>query len=1103
MAYQLSTGGGLGGTGITLDQLRAGIYGGNYPSSGGSTAPASQQNFPTSAYGQTIPVIWGIARVPGAYIWAPDIIVRTTTDTDGAFIVTVTTTVTVSLSARIRFARPLVADSRWRLRRLWADGALILDASTGYRKPGLSVRFYDGYSTQGRDPTMVAQEGANNVSAHRGYLDIVITNYNLGAAGVPPPAFEAELVQDATSGVDIDITTGFFSDAVDSYAATDWDNGRWFGITDDTTTHFLRVFDIGANQETYSAPISGLLHLNSDIDERSPRYIPEIDRLICVDVSPLPIDGGPFPCLIDPATGAIIGHGLRMGAAGQVVNALTTVVFGNSAGVMIGSTSHLGYLSTYRFTDDEIVQVSLSGSGWDSRGMVECFAVGTVAASEADIYAVAGDTLYKIRINSTGGILGVADVYTDADDLVYCVFHDGGIVAWNDNAEVIRVNVTTGAVEWTETVPYTSFASLASPDLHRLDDVLMVESVGDYYFTDLTDGTTTTVAKSDAAVGSQVYDGIGNLAINTDRSVEIARIQRFDVVGDGELRDLEDFLVDLMVAGGFDASEIEVENVDDQILGAVIDITSGVRDVARSVCEPYSIAIFERAGQIIFKRASTDGAFAIDATIGSTDVIDQGGQAISATRLNPQEIPSKYGINYRDHEEVYQARPQWGSIPTLPLPVATTDMGIRADIPIISDGDTIKALATKRVYRLAVQKHEFNMGLRAEHLKIEPESIGQFTFAGRLITARVVEQTINPNFTNTISATEFLSSVAVSISGASGRPVEPEPVGTALSRYIHLDIPLITDTDDLSGAGLRQYHVLTSDGQPFWDGAALYRKDASGTYIGQSSQVEDGLVLIALEELPDVDIPYVTEFTRTLTVARRTGDTDLLASVTYEEMLSGANMFAIGQPGRWEVCHVQTITSNGDNTYTFETLRRGRGTSEEFTGVHEAGDLVVWLSGDNVQSLEYTIASLNDAFDFKPVGFGGSLATTIAVNRIVTGEAEKIPKPALLEAAIDGADIDLAWVRRTRIGSYWSDEGEDAYLAPLGESLEQYVIRIKDGPAGSILRTVTVDDVTAYTYSAANITTDFGSMPDELTYDIRQVSGTGVICPTREATITL
>lgn len=475
--------------------------------------------------------------------------------------------------------------------------------------------------------------------------------------------------------------------------------------------------------------------------------------------------------------------------------------------------------------------------------------------------------------------------------------------------------------------------------------------------------------------------------------------------------------------------------------------------------------------------------------------------SIKAKRLNPEEFVSRYGVSYRDPDAIYQTRTQFGEIPSLPLPVAPADDSAKANIPIIVDADTVKVFATQRVNRLAVEWHEFSFTLRTKFADVEAEDIIQFTFANRLVTARVKEATVRPDYMTEVVCTEFLSSVSVAISGASGRPTEPEPVGTPESRYYHLDIPLMNDGDDLGGAGLVQYHVLASAGQPYWSGATLFRKDSTGLYQPVATQLADGLVGVALSALPDVDRPYCTEFTRTLTISVISGDAAVLSSVTYLEAMNGANMFAIGRPGCWEVCHVITITNNGDGTFTFEGLRRGRKSSEEYTGLHQAGDYVIWLGEENVQNLTYSVASLDDAFTFKSVGTGTSISSVQSIDRTVTGEAEKVPKPCRLAAVINGSDIDLSWVRRARIGSYWANDG--GYEAPLGESLEQYVIRIKSGPGGAVLRTFTVDNATTKKYLAANISTDFGGMPAMITFDARQVSGTGVTCPMREATIDL
>ncbi|OBQ68906.1 hypothetical protein EFV37_29150 [Mesorhizobium loti] len=1064
--------------------------------------PPFQATLPTSAYGQTIPVIWGLARLPAAYIWCAPIL--TITSTHQEFWDTVTTT-TTGLTARLRFARPLVPDSQWSIRKLYANGKLIWDGTTGYRADGLNFRFYDGRSTQGRDPAMVSEEGEANVSAHRGYLDIVVQDYDVFGFG-SPPVFEAEFVQALGDAVSVQNFVGFSSDPVDTVAAGDWESNTWYGFSNNSG--MIRRFSTGFLREIYAIPVSGLGRAYSTIVEDYFRYFPNIDRLIGFGFVP-GISGGTYPILFNPVTGVAISEGLDIGGTGQLLNAAGAFQIG-SAGVLIVGSYHLGYVSLFTFNASSIVRVSLSGASWDGRGVPESISIGDIRADNADVWVCVGTVLYKAVVNALGQVLSITSFATFAHNLRYAVFYNDDVIVWDDNAQAIRIDGATGATVWTVSVPYqievAQSRRLGTADASNLNDTLFFQSGVSYYFTSLIDGTTRTVSNADVSSGRYVYDADSSIAITTDNTVPQRR--QFDVAGSGSLRNLSDFLEALMAAGGFEPAQIETINVDDQVQGAVIDVTAGVRDIARATCEPYSIAIFERSGVIIFKRALTDASFAVDLTLSSSgDIADSGGQAIKARRLNPEEFVSRYGINYRDPDQIYQTRAQFGEIPTLPLPVAPADWSVKADIPIIADADTIKTLATQKVNRMAIERHEFTMTLRAKYGDVEPEDIARFIFANRLITARITETTVRPDYLLDVLATEFLSSVSVSISGAVGRPIEPEPIGTPASRYYHLDIPLLSDSHDLAGSGLVQYHVLASAGQPYWDGATLYRKDSSGTYQAVAGQTTNGIVGVALGILPNWDIPYATEFTRTLNVAFISGDPTTLTSATYLEMVNGANFFAIGQPGRWEVCQVMSITVNANGTYTFEGLRRGRKSSEEYTALHAIGDYVVWLSEENVQRIDYTIASLDDAFDFKPVGLGGNINNTPSVNRTVTGEAEKIPKPCNLKASIGSpSDVRLSWVRRSRIGSFWADDGEDAYTAPLGETLEQFIVRIKSGPAGTVLRTVTVNNATLYDYPGNLQTTDFGSpltTGSNLTFDVRQVSGTGVICPTRETTVTL
>lgn len=1074
---------------------------GSYGGWGTPTAPSVPQvpevqtTLPTSAYGQTLPVVWGKCRLPAAYIWVPPIL--TVTSTHVEYWDTITST-TAKMSARLRFARPLVPDSVWTMRKLYANGKTIYDATSGYRAKGLKFRAYDGRSTQPRDPTMVSEEGETNVSAHRGYLDIVVTDFDIVGLG-SPPVFEAEWIQDGATTHDYDAFTTFSGSIAFNQIIPVWDQGKLYGFDAVPDATLYSIFSVS---QYFSLDLPGDAASYYSLF----RYSRSLDRLVYM--AAFTSTGSWKAIMLDGSTGAAVDTVTNVVPSSGISGDPGCLIDFDASALLVGVSDDIALFTIY-MTSVEVTHLYSSANGWGGYSSIQCVTPGEARGSEADVYFCADADLVKATFSSTGVLKSSSVLATLPDDLRYAVYDDDGdIVVWTDSATVSRINGSTGAVEYTETVPYQievdSLRDLCAPDLQRLTEDLYFTDGGVSYLTDLKTGVTRTFSGSVASTTGFAYDGETETAIVIVSS-QPRRLRL--IAGDGEDRLLSTFLEDLLVyGGGFDSSEVVTINIDDLIDGGVIDITAGARDIARSVCEPYSIAIFERSGQIIFKRAYTDGAFVVDATLSSSgDIADSGGQGIKAKRLNPEEFIARYGINYRDPAEIYQERPQYGEIPSLPLPVAPSDQAVKASIPIIVDADTVKVLATQKVNRLAIERHEFQMTLRAKYVDLEPEDIERFTFSNRTVTARILECTVRPDYMIDVTATEFLSSVSVSISGATGNPTEPLPTGTPESRYYHLDIPLLSDGDDLAGDGFVQYHVLASAGQPYWDGATLFRKDAAGLYQPVAGQVTNGIVGIALEALPDWDIPYVTEFTRTLDLAIISGNTDLLTSATYLDVMNGANFFAIGQPGRWEVCQVMTITNNGDGTFTFEGLRRGRGTSEEYTALHEAGDFVVWLAEANVQNIEYSIASLDDAFDFKPVGFGGTLATTPAVNRTVTGEAEKIPKPCQMDASIDSpSDVRLSWVRRTRIGDYWSDDGD--YTAPLGETLEQYVIRIKSGPGGTVLRTVTVDDATHYDYSGGFQIADFGSLRTsgmQLTYDIRQVSGTGVICPTREATIDL
>ncbi|RWA73422.1 MAG: hypothetical protein EOQ28_14865 [Mesorhizobium sp.] len=593
-------------------KLNVGVY--HFGSTAAPEVPEAspiQTTLPTSAYGQTIPVVWGKCRLPAAYIWVPPILTVTETHTEWWDQITTTTSF---MSCRLRFARPLVPNSTWVLRKIYCNGTLIYDATQGYRKKGLKFRAYDGRSTQDRDPTMTAEEGTTNVSAHRGYLDMVLTDFDIQSFG-SPPTFEGEWIQDGASTHDYDTFTHFSGSIAFDNLLPVWDRGMAYGFD----LGDIGLYSLYATKQYFAfdlAPDAYSYYSNF-------RYSRTLDRLVYL--ASFTGIGGWEAVMFDGTTGAIVSNS-AVSATSATPAGCCLVDVNSSSSVLVGFADN-EQVYAYLLTGTTISRAFQSSSSWLGYTDIQCVTPGAVRGSDFDVYFCADADLLKATFTAQGTLKETSALASFADNLRYAVYDDDGdLVVWTDAATVARVDGTTGAVEFTKSVPYQIEAiatrKLGSPDLQRLTEELYFTVGGVSYFTDLKTGSTRQLSGADASPVIYFYDGQNDTVLTTTGS-QPARL-RF-ITGDGSTRQLSDFISDLMVyGGGYDEGQIVTQNVDDLIQGAVVDITAGARDVARATCEPYSIAIFERSGQIIFKRALTDGDATVDETLSSSgDTVDQ------------------------------------------------------------------------------------------------------------------------------------------------------------------------------------------------------------------------------------------------------------------------------------------------------------------------------------------------------------------------------------------------------------------------------------------------------------------------------------------------
>lgn len=251
-----------------------------------------------------------------------------------------------------------------------------------------------------------------------------------------------------------------------------------------------------------------------------------------------------------------------------------------------------------------------------------------------------------------------------------------------------------------------------------------------------------------------------------------------------------------------------------------------------------------------------------------------------------------------------------------------------------------------------------------------------------------------------------------------------------------------------------------------WTSFATTNKDA---IIGQATEV--------LNDAPD---PFVWDELGSINIQLLDED-DTLSTDTESNVLDGANLALLGD----ELIQWQYATLEGNGTYTLSRLIRGRLGSDWACGSHAVGEDFVFLDTDKLVFVPLSIDHLNQRTQFKYTSVGMPVSTfRIREFNIRFRNLRPLSPQHVAGERDESGNLDITWIRRTRFGGEWQD-GQDVIL---GEISEQYELDIYNG--STIVRTISGLIVPSYTYTAADQTTDFGSLQAAVDVDVYQISNT-------------
>jgi hypothetical protein len=531
---------------------------------------------------------------------------------------------------------------------------------------------------------------------------------------------------------------------------------------------------------------------------------------------------------------------------------------------------------------------------------------------------------------------------------------------------------------------------------------------------------------------------------------------------------LAGIISDLCQRGGLEAGDIHLGKLTDQVEGFILHTPQTIRQAIETLQQGYFFDTVESDN--ILKFLARGNADAL--TILEDDLVPERSETVSELfkiqRMQEIDLPKRINIIYLNRLFNYQNATQYSQrITTLSQENQTVQL------PIVFPDQVAKNAADIRLFSDWVARTSYSFTLPMKYAKLEPTDVIVVLVDGITHRMRIVSVQIqSPRILRVQAVAEDTSAYDFYTQPGQGSQLLQQTLTIPSTRLELMDIPAFPG-DDNDKAVLRLAVIGSNAG---WTGATVYRSDDNGaSYNPMIDMNVPSVIGNAANGLP-VGPSTVFDEANTVTVIL-TGNGEL-ESATELSVLNGANAAVLGN----EVIQFKTATLVEPGKYTLGGLLRGRLGTEWAISIHAAGERFVLLNGSITrQILANTIIGL--VRNYKPVTFNSSLGVTASQNFSYNGAALKPYSPVHIVGTRDGSgNLSIGWVRRTRISGGWQDNVD----VPLNEETEAYEVDIMDG--SNVVRTITGLTTPTASYTAAEQTTDFGSLQANLLVKVYQLS---------------
>lgn len=1029
----------------------------------------------TSTYGAVIPRIYGAAAVAGNIFWIENNALKEVATTEdqggkggggGAEVTTYKYYAT--------FALGLCEGPIEGIRRIWVSGRLIYDAGAGdfdtaYATSKLSagITLHKGSETQTANPRMQATLGTANTPAYRGLAYLVFEDFDLADYGntLIGAQFKVEVVKSASYSSAIvkqdksSVVQGFKRGVMSIKGRSN--STRWVsGLYIDDSRVYTEIDD-------------GLFY--------SERISNSTDKYTAIVLRDSSLDLWKWVCRKN--------IGWYLGDSLLVPVTQTFDISGNP------NQTHADILQT------------------ESNRTIStlCEVNGTALAIDCDnttYNPVASSVVYRIDGQVYGGRLVESSITITAIGVVPYVINNSHIIRYGGDTGLFVILGNNGLI-----IKFDSgiWSDVNIPRQSEYGDNVLLDSYFEggllyrLWGSGVDIGSTTNFGYDviDIASMSAVSDGYGTFSVNgkfmrpylgyitpflfylagvcdTESQYAVNGVfsaaSTIGIISAGTVQLSSIVSAECQLSSVIGTGDIDVTELTDAVSGYRVSQVAALRSNIEPLQGAWPFDIIQSGYKVRFKKRGVSASVvSIEETqLAARAGSSKGGAArLTQSREMDTQLPVKVSINFLDIGREYDANEQYCER------LGTGSVNVRQlEMPIVmSAADAVKK-AEVLLYMYWLERYEFSFQLPPLFNGLEPGDVVTVSADGASYQLRLTSMHWQSN--GVIDCTARLNDNTTYTSTAVADPgLQYQSTITlrGATSWEMLDIPTLADAQDTPGfiAAIGRYKTG-------WPGGGVYKSiDGQSWKLLESSNLP---TIIGFSRAPIAapqNYGLIDKASRLQVIVPAA----TLASVTEGQMLNGANHFAYGRDGRWEIIAAQNCTLQGDGSYILADFLRGRFGTEWAAGQHAEGDRVVMLSSSLLKFVAASANAIGVPILTKGITVGDDLSTAAAVDFAYRGVNLECLAPVYLNGNRSASgDWSLEWVRRGRTGGEWRDNVD----VPLGEVAEAYEIEIYSSSSYTTVKRTLTSAVPSVSYTSAQQVADFGSNQSTLYIKVYQMS---------------